>query len=93
MSSQAIADAEIKSLLILLLLKSGTRAEEIRTAMRMATASTLAQAEERTEERPTVAKSGDRPLDRSLAIDKMRPLTPKQIVRNDYLAPIKGYAA
>ncbi len=41
MHSQALANAELKSLIIILLLKVGTSPEEIRTAMRLATASLI----------------------------------------------------
>ena len=79
-----VSNAEIKSLLILLLLKSGTRPEEIQTAMQLASVSRFMD-EARVDEPP----QQQAPLPPQVAA-----ITPKQIVRNTYLAPIpQPYAA
>lgn len=48
MQEQSIDDGEIKALLMLLLLKTGTRPDEIQTALRMAKTSRLLEEEHRT---------------------------------------------
>jgi hypothetical protein len=79
-----VSNSEIKSLLILLLLKSGTTSDEIQTALQMARVSRF-MAESDHDEEP--APSPRQPAPRVPRI------TPKQVVRNTHLAPIKGYYA
>lgn len=84
-------NSDIKALLILLLLKGGTQPEEIQTAMRMAATSRLIDSQ-----RAALQPRDDRPVpvaDCSCGATHIRPSTPKQVIRNDYLAPIKGHAA
>ncbi len=71
---------EIKALLILLLLKGGTQAEEIQVALRIASGE-------------AIFNSSNTDTVCPLVQTKIAKMTPKQIVRNDYLAPMKCYAA
>jgi hypothetical protein len=84
----SVITAEIRALLMLVLLKGGARANEIQTALQMAALSGLTGADEE------FAASPEAPMQRAPTngVDVHR-LTPKQVVRNSYLAPIKGYAA
>jgi hypothetical protein len=91
MPSQALANAELKSLIIILLLKVGTSPEEIRTAMRLATASLILEEGQSPKREPASAESEDRSVNCQFGVKKGRASTPKQIVRNEYLAPIKSY--
>ena len=75
----ALLDAEIKALLILLLLKSGTPSGEIQTALRLARGETT----DSDQDEPSCP----------LAKPPSRPITPRQRIRNGYLAPLKCYAA
>jgi hypothetical protein len=125
MQEQTIDDGEIKALLMLLLLKTGTRPDEIQTALRMAKTSRLLE-----EEHKTAPASAPAPRERSRSarefIEKLseplptkmatrqirneseepehpanctcgrpilREVSPKQVVRNTPLAPMRGYAA
>ncbi len=127
MQEQTIDDGEIKALLMLLLLKTGTRPDEIQTALRMAKTSRLLEEEHRTAPAPAPAPA---PRERSRSarefIEKLseplpaktatrqirneseepehpanctcgrpilREVSPKQVVRNTPLAPMRGYAA
>lgn len=74
-----LLNSEIKALLILLLLKSGTPSSEIETALRLASGQSDEPKRDETW-RPSM-KAGNRPV----------PL--RQRIRNDYLPPLKGYAA
>lgn len=85
MQDSCASSDEIKSLLILLLLKSGTRPEEIQTALQMANVSKF-MAEQRAE--PEAA-----PPIAPVAPPRIAAITPKQIVRNTYLAPMQQYYA
>lgn len=89
---EADNSSDIKALLILLLLKGGTQPEEIQTAMRMAATSRLIA----DSQRAALPPRDDRPEPAagcSCGGATIRPSTPKQVIRNDYLAPIKGHAA
>ena len=83
----SVINADIRALLMLVLLKSGTRAEEIQTALQMAALSRLTGADEE------FAASPEAPVHCATNGVDVHRLTPKQVVRNSYLAPIKGYAA
>jgi hypothetical protein len=71
---------EIKALLILLLLKSGTRGEEIQMALQLAGGE-------------MIFNSGNTDALCPLVQAKVTAMTPKQKLRNAQLAPLKCYAA
>jgi hypothetical protein len=78
-SNNVALGEEIKALLILTLLKSGVHSDEIQLALRIARGQSVFGSE-----------AGDS------IFQMVRPaarITPKQVVRNEHLAPIKGYAA
>lgn len=74
-----LLNAEIKALLILLLLKSGTPSSDIQTALRLANGH--GDDSDRDDRSRTPVQASSRPM----------PL--RQCIRNDYLPPLKGYAA
>jgi hypothetical protein len=76
--SDTLLNAEIKALLILLLLKGGTPSSEIRTALRLATGE--------------VGKPGNGEISRPPASAPKRPV-PRQRIDNSPLPPLKSYAA
>lgn len=73
-----LLNAGIKALLILLLLKSGTPSSDIQTALRLANGHDDSDRDDRSR-MPAQASS--------------RPMPLRQRIRNDYLPPLKGYAA
>jgi hypothetical protein len=77
-TNDTLPNAEIKALLILLLLKSGTPSREIQTALR------LAQDETMGSDPNTSSHLSAKPQSRSVS--------PRQRIRNDYLAPIRRLA-
>ena len=125
MQEQTIDDGEIKALLMLLLLKTGTRPDEIQTALRMAKTSRLLDEEHRPAPPPAPAprersrsarefiEKLSEPLPAKTATRQihneseepehpdnckcgrpiLRAVSPKQVVRNMPLAPMRGYAA
>lgn len=72
-------NAEIKALLILLLLKSGTPSSEIEIALRLANGQSDEPNRDQTWRLPAKTDNRTTPL--------------RQRIRNDYLPPLKGYAA
>lgn len=74
-----LLNAEIKALLILLLLKSGTPSREIQTALRLANGRIDGHDHGRTPRPQAKATGGATSL--------------RQRIRNDYLPPLKSYAA
>lgn len=98
-NGESVLSEEIKALLILLLLKGGTPSDEIETALRLAgsrpsrsveqeamcplaRAAVLAMAPQVTVAQPPVRQATPQPV-----------ASAKQIVRNEKLAPLHGYAA
>lgn len=81
MTQADIINSDIKALLTLLLLKSGATSSEIQTALQLAATSRMMELQQ-PESHAEHAPEARRP-------------TPKQVVRNDHLAPIpfKAYAA
>lgn len=96
-------NGDVKALLSLLLLQNGATAREIRTTLRMAAAMGMQDSEqatapeiEQTEpEQPAEAVAAPVPqkphvvLRPEMLSTDIRPSTPKQRLRNDYLAPIE----
>ena len=97
-------NGDVKALLSLLLLQHGATSREILTTLRMAAATrrqdgepTTGQDRERTEpEQPIEAAATPIPQKPHIALtpdilpaDDIRPATPKQRMRNEYLAPIE----
>lgn len=78
-TTDMLLNAEIKALLILLLLKSGTPSREIQTALRLANG------------RIDGHDHGRTPRPRAKATGGATSL--RQRIRNDYLPPLKSYAA
>jgi hypothetical protein len=74
-----LLNAEIKALLILLLLKSGTPSREIQTALRLAGGHVDGHDHDRTPRPQPEAPGSATSL--------------RQRIRNDYLPPLKSYAA
>jgi hypothetical protein len=92
MSDSNVSNAEIKSLLILLLLKGGTRAEEIQTALQMVNVSRF-MADQRAETEPQQHAPVHYAPAQQAPAPRIASITPKQIVRNTYLAPMQQYYA
>jgi hypothetical protein len=95
-------NGDVKALLSLLLLQNGASAREIRTTLRMAAAmgvqdseQTTAPEVEQTEPEPSPEVAAPIPQKPHLVLRPevlpadIRPSTPKQRLRNDYLAPIE----
>lgn len=96
-------NGDVKALLSLLLLQHGATSREILTTLRMAAATrrqdsehTAGQERERAEpEEPIEATATPMPQKSHIALrpdmlpDDIRPATPKQRMRNEYLAPIE----
>jgi hypothetical protein len=92
MQETELLNSDIKALLILLLLKTGTSANEINTALQMAAASRFHAPQDRFSSEDEAEQQTDTSLHTSEA-NKRRSSTPKQALRNTYLAPVRGYAA
>lgn len=92
-----VVNSEIRALLMLLLLKGGTRAEEIQTALQMAAISRMTAQEPEEDEEFAATPEAPAPVQSARTehapVRAPRQFSPKQVVRNSYLAPIKGYAA
>jgi hypothetical protein len=78
-TTDMLLNAEIKALLILLLLKSGTPSREIQTALRLANDQINGHDHDRMP-RPQAKATGSA-------------TSLRQRIRNDYLPPLKSYAA
>jgi hypothetical protein len=92
MQETELLNSDIKALLILLLLKTGTSAYEINTALQMAAASRVLAPQDPYRPEHEAEPRADTSLHTSEA-NKHRSVTPKQALRNIYLAPLRGYAA
>jgi hypothetical protein len=88
-----INNSDIRALLILLLLKTGTSSSEIVTALQMAATARVVMTPDRSDTGD--ASEAIAEVDRRLAETKFKnhSVTPKQALRNVHLAPVRGYAA
>lgn len=92
MQDADILNSDVKALLILLLLKTGTSAGEIATALQMAATSRLVASPEHPARE--IAPESLAEVDRHLAeTPKLRAVAPKPPLRSVQAPQIKGYAA
>lgn len=82
-------NSDVKALLSLALLKSGASASEIQMTLRLAAASRTGLGDENSEPRQPAVTTEPQAFRRAGIV----PLTPKQLLRNEHLAPISRRAS
>lgn len=86
--SQDVMNSDIKALLTLLLLRSGTSSVEIQTTLRFAAASRVMITEELAEPRAIENEPEEREVVEAPKPAKVRSFSPRQPLRAEHLAPI-----